>query len=42
MSNMDKKAQKQLEKGYEKAQDVLEDKDKLERLLQRTEKAWPR
>ena len=38
MSNMDKKAQKQLEKGYEKAQVVLEDKDKLERLLQRTEK----
>ena len=38
MSNMDKKAQKELEKGYEKAQVVLEDKDKLERLLQRTEK----
>ena len=34
----EQEARKELEKGYDKAEKVLKDKDKLERLLQRLEK----
>ena len=34
----EEKAQAELEKGYEKANEILKDSDKLERLLQRLEK----
>lgn len=38
MSKIDKKAQKELEKGYEKAEEILKDEDKLEKVITRSEK----
>ena len=35
----EQKAQEELEKGYDKAEKILKDEDKLERLLQRLEKS---
>lgn len=38
MSNIDEKAKEELEKGYDKAEKVLNNDDKLEKVLKRTEK----